>query len=82
MGLNLAGETIPAIFAPAPVNTNLAGPAGFYQNAPRCGLALPPRAKSGVDKMNGLHGPKHKRGGMDRACRLSSLRRVSQNIGS
>ena len=58
----------------AVVNTNLAGPAGFYhpQNGPRYGLGLPPRANSGVDgKMNGLHGPKHKRGDMDRECRLT-----------
>ena len=56
------------------MNTNLAGPAGFYhpQNGPRYGLGLPPRANSGVDgKMNGLHGPKHKRGDMDRECRLT-----------
>ena len=57
----------------AAVNTNLAGPAGLYhpQNGPRYGLGLPPRG-SGVDgKMNGLHGPKHKRGDMDRECMLT-----------
>ena len=58
----------------AVVNTNLAGSAGFYhpQSGPRYGLGLPPRTNSGVDgKMNGLHGPKHKRGDMDRECRFT-----------
>jgi len=57
----------------AAVNTNLAGTAGLYhpQNGPRYGLGLPPRGNSGADgKMNGLHGPKHKRGDMDRECLL------------
>ena len=54
------------------MNTNLTGQAGFYQNGPRYGLGVPPRANSGADgKMNGLHGPKHKRGDMDRECRLT-----------
>jgi hypothetical protein len=58
----------------AVVNTNLAAPASLYhsQNGPRYGLGLPARGNSGVDgKMNGLHGPKHKRGDMDRECMLT-----------
>ena len=60
----------------AAVNTTLAGTANLYhpQNGTRYGLGLPPRGNSGVDgKMNGLHGPKHKRGDMDRECMLTHL---------
>ncbi|PPQ67410.1 hypothetical protein CVT25_005989 [Psilocybe cyanescens] len=52
----------------APLN-NPAGPASLYstQQGSRYGLGLPTRTTSGTDsKMNGLHGPKHKRGDMDR----------------
>ncbi|KIK70359.1 hypothetical protein GYMLUDRAFT_89399 [Collybiopsis luxurians FD-317 M1] len=39
----------------------------YHHNGSRYGLGLPGRANAGVDgKMNGLHGPKHKRGDMDR----------------
>jgi hypothetical protein len=36
---------------------------------------LPARTNSGAGdgNMNGLHGPKHKRGDMDRQCKASSL---------
>uniref|UniRef100_A0A8H7Y5R9 PUM-HD domain-containing protein n=1 Tax=Psilocybe cubensis TaxID=181762 RepID=A0A8H7Y5R9_PSICU len=54
----------------APLN-NPAGPASLYstQQGSRYGLGLPTRTSSGNDsKMNGLHGPKHKRGDMDREC--------------
>ncbi|KAG7090722.1 hypothetical protein E1B28_009814 [Marasmius oreades] len=38
----------------------------YHHNGSRYGLGLPGRSPSGVDsKMNGLHGPKHKRGDMD-----------------
>uniref|UniRef100_A0A0W0FA96 Putative ARM repeat-containing protein n=1 Tax=Moniliophthora roreri TaxID=221103 RepID=A0A0W0FA96_MONRR len=38
----------------------------YHHNGSRYGLGLPGRATVGVDsKMNGLHGPKHKRGDMD-----------------
>ncbi|PPQ98902.1 hypothetical protein CVT24_003533 [Panaeolus cyanescens] len=45
------------------------GAASLYpsQGGPRYGLGLPSRGPSSADgKMNGLHGPKHKRGDMDR----------------
>jgi hypothetical protein len=58
----------------APItNGNAAGPGGLYssQAASRYGLGLAGRGNSGTDgKMNGLHGPKHKRGDMDRECKL------------
>ncbi|KAJ7630440.1 ARM repeat-containing protein [Roridomyces roridus] len=40
----------------------------YHHNGSRYGLGLPTRANSGAGdgKMNGLHGPKHKRGDMDR----------------
>ena len=62
------------------VNTNLPGTAGLYpQNGPRYGLGLQPRGNSSVDnKMNGLHGPKHKRGDMDRECMITN--RFSKHI--
>lgn len=54
------------------VNSNLAGTLYHPQNGPRYGLGIPPRGNAGVDgKMNGLHGPKHKRGDMDRECMLA-----------
>ncbi|KAF7367374.1 RNA-binding protein [Mycena sanguinolenta] len=40
----------------------------YHHNGSRYGLGLPTRTNSGAGdgKMNGLHGPKHKRGDMDR----------------
>ncbi|KAL1675472.1 ARM repeat-containing protein [Schizophyllum commune] len=39
----------------------------YHHNGARYGLGIPGRGPSGMDnKMNGLHGPKHKRGDMDR----------------
>ncbi|KAJ7293868.1 ARM repeat-containing protein [Mycena rebaudengoi] len=40
----------------------------YHHNGSRYGLGLPARSNSGAGdgKMNGLHGPKHKRGDMDR----------------
>ncbi|KDR85232.1 hypothetical protein GALMADRAFT_233963 [Galerina marginata CBS 339.88] len=52
----------------SPSNTS-AAPGGIYpaQHGSRYGLGLPNRGATGTDnKMNGLHGPKHKRGDMDR----------------
>lgn len=46
----------------------------YHHNGSRYGLGLPARSPSGAaDKMNGLHGPKHKRGDIDRECALLSL---------
>ncbi|KAL1747290.1 ARM repeat-containing protein [Schizophyllum fasciatum] len=39
----------------------------YHHNGARYGLGIPGRGPGGLDnKMNGLHGPKHKRGDMDR----------------
>ena len=41
----------------------------YHHNGSRYGLGLNGRP-NGVDgKMNGLHGPKHKRGDVDRECK-------------
>lgn len=42
----------------------------YHHNGSRYGLGIPGRAPAGPNdgKMNGLHGPKHKRGDMDREC--------------
>jgi len=42
----------------------------YHHNGSRYGLGIPGRGNaSGAEaKMNGLHGPKHKRGDMDREC--------------
>lgn len=56
----------------ANLNGNPAGPGSLYsaQSASRYGLGLTGRGNAGTDgKMNGLHGPKHKRGDMDRECK-------------
>ncbi|KAF5392633.1 hypothetical protein D9757_002130 [Collybiopsis confluens] len=48
------------------VNNTTGSTALYHHNGSRYGLGLPSRANAGVDgKMNGLHGPKHKRGDMD-----------------
>ena len=83
-GLNSGGENVgyntygfETGRSPANVNSPSAnhspGPAGLYQhNGGRYGLGLQGRGNSGpVDgKMNGLHGPKHKRGDLDRECKF------------
>ncbi|KAF7306452.1 RNA-binding protein [Mycena indigotica] len=48
-------------------NTTSGSTALYHHNGSRYGLGIPSRNGSAVDgKMNGLHGPKHKRGDMDR----------------
>jgi hypothetical protein len=55
-------------------NSNLNSTSGstalYHHNGSRYGLGLPGRTASGGadSKMNGLHGPKHKRGDIDREC--------------
>ncbi|KAJ4485495.1 ARM repeat-containing protein [Lentinula aciculospora] len=50
----------------AGVNNTSGSTALYHHNGSRYGLGLPGRSSVGVDgKMNGLHGPKHKRGDMD-----------------
>ncbi|KAF9072675.1 ARM repeat-containing protein [Rhodocollybia butyracea] len=51
----------------AGANNTSGSTALYHHNGSRYGLGLPGRTNPGVDsKMNGLHGPKHKRGDMDR----------------
>ncbi|KAF5377307.1 hypothetical protein D9615_006384 [Tricholomella constricta] len=52
----------------APTNGTSGSTALYHHNGSRYGLGIPGRANagSGDNKMNGLHGPKHKRGDMDR----------------
>lgn len=48
----------------------------YHHNNPRYGVGLPGRGgtSAAVDgKMNGLHGPKHKRGDIDRECQYSAF---------
>ncbi|KAG6895519.1 hypothetical protein C0992_000863 [Termitomyces sp. T32_za158] len=49
-------------------NTTSGSTALYHHNGSRYGLGLPGRPNTSVtdNKMNGLHGPKHKRGDMDR----------------
>ncbi|KAF7340109.1 RNA-binding protein [Mycena venus] len=49
-------------------STGTGSTALYHHNGSRYGLGLPARTNSGAGdgKMNGLHGPKHKRGDMDR----------------
>lgn len=51
-------------------NTTSGSTALYHHNGSRYGLGLPGRPNAGAtdNKMNGLHGPKHKRGDMDREC--------------
>ena len=64
---NRAGVT------PSPVANPLGSTTLYPQNVPRYGLGgIAPRPGSD-GKMNGLHGPKHKRGDMDRECKFPFL---------
>jgi hypothetical protein len=55
---------------PTPGNTR-GSTALYHHNGSRYGLGQPGRTNtaSGDGKMNGLHGPKHKRGDVDRECK-------------
>ena len=52
------------------INSTSGSTALYHHNGSRYGLGIPGRANSGGadSKMNGLHGPKHKRGDVDREC--------------
>lgn len=52
----------------------------YHHNGTRYGLGIPGRTASGGpdSKMNGLHGPKHKRGDIDRECELAGFLRAIQ----
>lgn len=53
----------------SPSNGTSGSTALYHHNGSRYGLGLPGRATAvAADKMNGLHGPKHKRGDVDREC--------------
>ena len=59
------------------INNSGGSTALYHHNGTRYGLGLPGRG-GGVDtKMNGLHGPKHKRGDVDRGFQWSTPRDIS-----
>lgn len=49
-------------------NSTSGSTALYHHNGSRYGLGVSGRANGPDSKMNGLHGPKHKRGDMDREC--------------
>jgi len=52
-----------------PANGTSGSTALYHHNGSRYGLGSAGRANNATaDKMNGLHGPKHKRGDVDREC--------------
>jgi hypothetical protein len=67
-GYGLTGGLDSGRYNGYPGANNTSGSTALYHhNGSRYGLGIPGRANSGVDsKMSGLHGPKHKRGDMDR----------------
>lgn len=51
-------------------NSTTGSTALYHHNGSRYGLGLNGARPAGADsKMNGLHGPKHKRGDIDRECK-------------
>ena len=48
----------------------------YHHNGTRYGLGLPGRVSGADAKMNGLHGPKHKRGDVDREFQRSTVRDI------
>jgi hypothetical protein len=55
-------------------NSNSSGSTALYHhNGSRYGLGLSGRANGADSKMNGLHGPKRKRGDVDRECEYLCL---------
>ncbi|THU90760.1 ARM repeat-containing protein [Dendrothele bispora CBS 962.96] len=64
-GLNGDGQY--GSYGPGSSPSNTSGSTALYHhNGSRYGLGIPGRANPLDTKMNGLHGPKHKRGDMDR----------------
>ena len=55
------------------VNGNASAALYSAQSVSRYGLGMPNRGNPADNKMNGLHGPKHKRGDMDRECEYPIL---------
>lgn len=54
----------------------------YHHHGSRYGLGIGSRVGAADGKMNGLHGPKHKRGEMDRECKfILSLRFASMVRG-
>jgi hypothetical protein len=45
----------------------------YHHNGTKYGLQIGARPGGGDSKMNGLHGPKHKRGDIDRECKSMIL---------
>lgn len=75
---NSYGFDAPGRTASLPQNTS-GSTALYHHNGTRYGLGLPGRTNGSAPdgKMNGLHGPKHKRGDVDRELFFF----VTQNFG-
>lgn len=71
-GFETNGRGNPAVGA---TNGTSGSTALYHHNGSRYGLGLGgrPAIGAGDGKMNGLHGPKHKRGDMDRECEAFSF---------
>ena len=54
------------------VNGGSGSTALYHHNGSRYGLGIGSRVPSTDGKMNGLHGPKHKRGDIDRKSNMST----------
>jgi len=67
-GLNGDGQYSSYGGGNSPSNTS-GSTALYHHNGSRYGLGIPGRSNPLDNKMNGLHGPKHKRGDMDRECK-------------
>ena len=62
-------------------NSTSGSTALYHHNGSRFGLGIPGRSNGPNDKLNSLHGAKHKRGDMDRECKFTftSLQRAVTN---
>ena len=57
--------------SPSVAGTTTGSTALYHHNGTRYGLGVPVRASAPAEnKLNGFHGTKHKRGDVDRECKL------------
>lgn len=70
MGAHITCTLYTAIVDADPAPGNSGSSALYGSGGPRYGLGMSPRSNGSENKMNGLHGPKHKRGEIDRECKL------------
>ena len=59
--------------SPVALNGSTGSTALYHHHGSRYGLSMNGRANGADSKMNGLHGPKHKRGDVDRECESINL---------